>query len=275
MFQDEFCHIHSTHAFEGLDVIDAQFTDTVFGKHAHSEYVISIVDRGIKQFYHKGKTHNAGAGDISIVSPDEIHTGNKGHADGWKYRAIYPTEQQIKDIYYEVYGQNGLPTFKDSVIQNPRLEQQMQLLLSKIQNTDALLESEVHLELLLVKMMLQYGSVKRTPAHNGQALSNVLLARDFLADNYRERVPLDNLANLAGVSKYHLINEFKRHFGLTPHQYQIQQRLSHSKTLLKSGAKPVEIAMHCGFHDQSHFHKAFVSSMGVTPTIYQQQFFTR
>ncbi|WP_418138459.1 helix-turn-helix domain-containing protein [Marinomonas sp. RS-M-Aa-14] len=44
---------------------------------------------------------------------------------------------------------------------------------------------------------------------------------------------------------------------------------------LKRGFSSVDIALNCGFHDQSHFTKAFFSAMGITPTAYQKQFFTR
>ncbi|GAL31728.1 transcriptional regulator AraC family [Vibrio maritimus] len=89
MSKEEFCHLASFEAFDGMDVINAQFVDTTFGKHAHGEFVITLVDAGVQQFFHKGATHNAISGDICVISPDEIHTGSKGCEQGWRYRGIY------------------------------------------------------------------------------------------------------------------------------------------------------------------------------------------
>ncbi|GMQ49190.1 helix-turn-helix transcriptional regulator [Vibrio sp. 10N] len=275
MSKEEFCHLASFEAFDGMDVINAQFVDTTFGKHAHGEFVITLVDAGVQQFFHKGATHNAISGDICIISPDEIHTGSKGCEQGWRYRGIYPSEQQVRDIYKEMYSKDGLPTFRDSIISDDRLKRQMHLLLSTIHSGGEQLEIESHLELLLVKMILQYGSSRLTNSDGVDAKSNIITARDYLADNCTKKVALDQLAQLTGVSKYHLIHEFKRHLGVTPHQFQVQQRICYSKSLLKAGDKPVDVATACGFHDQSHFHKTFVSAMGINPTTYQQQFFTR
>ncbi|MGD8109996.1 AraC family ligand binding domain-containing protein [Vibrio sp. TRT 17S01] len=275
MLQNEFYHIKNHTAFDGIDVIDAQFIETSFGKHAHSEYVISLVEKGVKQFFHKGKTHTAGVGAISVISPDEIHTGNKGQWQGWRYKAIYPTEEHISNIYYEIYSRNGLPTFKDSVIIDSRFQSYMQMLFSKMNSHTEQLEIEIYLELILVKMIMRYGSVNLSPIKEADAKSNIQRVRDFLADHYTKKVSLDDLSALSGVNKYHLIHEFKRYFGSTPHQFQIQQRISNSQMMLKQGIKPIDVALCCGFHDQSHFHKAFVSAMGVTPSMYQRQFFTR
>ncbi|GAL31727.1 transcriptional regulator AraC family [Vibrio maritimus] len=151
----------------------------------------------------------------------------------------------------------------------------MHLLLSTIHSGGEQLEVESHLELLLVKMILQYGSSRLANTDGLDAKSNIIIARDYLADYCTNKVSLDELATLTGVSKYHLIHEFKRHFGVTPHQFQVQQRVCYSKSLLKAGHKPIDVAVACGFHDQSHFHKTFVSAMGINPKTYQQQFFTR
>lgn len=275
MSKQEFCHLASFKGCDGMDVINAQFVDTTFGKHAHGEFVITVVDAGVQRFFHKGATHNASTGDICIVSPDEIHTGSKGCEYGWRYRGIYPSERQVRDIYKEIYGKDGLPTFRNSMVSDVRLKQQMDLLFTTINNGSEPLEAEIHLELFLIKMILQYGSVGCANLDNSDAKSNIMTARDYLADNCTKKVVLDDLVQLTGISKYHLIHEFKRHLGVTPHQFLVQQRIDHSKSLLKAGNKPIDVATACGFHDQSHFHKTFLGAMGITPTNYRQQFFTR
>ncbi|RDL44907.1 hypothetical protein DN730_04625 [Marinomonas piezotolerans] len=274
MNANEFCNVYTSQTLGGLEMIEAQFTETVFGKHAHAGFVISVVDAGVMHFSHRGESHNALPGELSIVAPDELHTGSKGRGEGWRYRALYPSEERIRALNQSLFGVEQTPYFRQSVITDACLSQQMQTLLHKLAHGAEALDIEVHWETLLVNLLRQSFYQGSEPRFT-KAQSNVELVRDWLADRYDQKVSLDYAAELAGISKFHLIKEFKRLYQLTPHQYQIQQRLNHARAQLKRGISAVDVALNCGFHDQSHFSKAFVSTMGISPSAYQQQFFTR
>ncbi|WP_258001471.1 helix-turn-helix domain-containing protein, partial [Fischerella thermalis] len=63
----------------------------------------------------------------------------------------------------------------------------------------------------------------------------------------------------------------KQSMGIAPYQYVIQQRVEKSKQLLKQGKVTItDIALQCGFANQSHFTKHFRQITGVTPKAYQQ-----
>ena len=72
----------------------------------------------------------------------------------------------------------------------------------------------------------------------------------------------DRLASVAGLSKFHLLRQFRAEFGLPPHSYPIPAADQlRAKSLLKM-LEPVEVAMTCGFADQSHFHRVFPVARG-------------
>lgn len=274
MHANEFCNVSTSQTLGGLEMIEAQFTETVFGKHAHAGFVISVVDAGVMHFSHRGANHNALPGQLSIVAPDELHTGSKGKGEGWRYRALYPSKERMSTLYHSLFGTYQAPYFRHSVISDRRLSQQMQGLLDKLRHGADSLDMEEHWESLLVNLLLQQSQCHGTLTFS-KAQSNIESVRDLLADCYQQKLSLDKIAQQAGISKFHLIKEFKRCYQLTPHQYQIQQRLNHARAQLKRGISAVDVALNCGFHDQSHFSKAFVSAMGISPSAYQQQFFTR
>ena len=56
---------------------------------------------------------------------------------------------------------------------------------------------------------------------------------------------------------------------MTPHQYILSQRLNHAKELLLQGENIAEVALHCGFSDQSHLYKYFKEVFGISPKAYQ------
>lgn len=83
---------------------------------------------------------------------------------------------------------------------------------------------------------------------------------------------LDMLAQASGMSKFHLIREFKKHVGTSPAKYLSQIRLDLAKHWLLKSTKPVlSIAMDLGFGDLSTFNKAFKKVVGVTPTAFRQR----
>ena len=87
----------------------------------------------------------------------------------------------------------------------------------------------------------------------------------FLDEHYAERVSLVQLAQLMGLSAYHLNRSFRRKFGMPPHEYQLQLRILKAKSFLRLGRAISETALLVGFADQSHFTRHFKRSVGVTP----------
>ena len=79
---------------------------------------------------------------------------------------------------------------------------------------------------------------------------------------------LETLARKVGLSRFQALRAFKRRYGLPPHAYQLCVRLGQARRLLSEGATPVDVALRCGFVDQSHFSRHFKRAFGVTPAQY-------
>jgi AraC-like DNA-binding protein len=77
---------------------------------------------------------------------------------------------------------------------------------------------------------------------------------------------LDALAEQAGLSPFHFLRIFERLTGTTPHQYVLRMRLREAATRLATEPGNIlEIALDCGFHEASHFTRAFRTEFGVSP----------
>lgn len=81
---------------------------------------------------------------------------------------------------------------------------------------------------------------------------------------------LEDMAALARMSKYHLVRAFRREAGLTPHQFQLQNRVRKGQRLLDGPATVAEAAAAAGFCDQSHFDRHFKRLVGLTPADYKR-----
>lgn len=76
---------------------------------------------------------------------------------------------------------------------------------------------------------------------------------DLIEAHLDTNVSLEDLARIAGISKFYFCHLFKQIVGIPPHQYIIRRRIERAKKLLKySQLTTVEIALACGFVHQSH-----------------------
>ena len=83
-------------------------------------------------------------------------------------------------------------------------------------------------------------------------------------------VRLQDLAAVAGMSKYHFLRVFRRLTGMTPYQYLLSARMRRAARALASTRRPVlTIALDSGFGDLSTFNRRFRAAFGATPTQYR------
>lgn len=90
-----------------------------------------------------------------------------------------------------------------------------------------------------------------------------------LETNPEVKLSIDEMAAFSFTSKYNFIRTFKQEVGLTPHQFQIQNRVRKAQRLLNEINSIAEVALTTGFFDQSHFVKHFKKLVGMTPTDYK------
>ena len=89
---------------------------------------------------------------------------------------------------------------------------------------------------------------------------------DFIVEHFAEDICLHDLAALTGLTCKHFARAFKKSTGLPPHQYLIVQRIEAAKHhLIDTKASLADIALACGFADQSHFTATFRKIAGVAP----------
>jgi AraC-like DNA-binding protein len=68
-----------------------------------------------------------------------------------------------------------------------------------------------------------------------------------------------------------LVRLFRERTGLPPHALQVAHRIRAARRLLEAGQTIAAAAAATGFVDQSHLHRHFQRSLGVTPGEYQRR----
>lgn len=95
---------------------------------------------------------------------------------------------------------------------------------------------------------------------------------DYVADNYKIGFSLEDLAEHFHFSKNHIINIFKREYGMTPFEYVAVLRIREAERLLEITSDSIEsIAYECGFGNYSNFYRQFCSLNSVSPIIWRRE----
>jgi AraC-like DNA-binding protein len=93
-----------------------------------------------------------------------------------------------------------------------------------------------------------------------------------LLDDVARDTSLDELAELCGMSRSHFIRAFRQVTGMPPHRWLSRQRVTRAKGLLRETKMPItEIALTCGFADQSHLTRVFSKIFGISPGAWRRQ----
>jgi AraC-like DNA-binding protein len=96
-----------------------------------------------------------------------------------------------------------------------------------------------------------------------------------MRDHYQQVITNRQLAAVARMSLRAFERQFLASFHLTPQKYLRKLRLRiASRTLMATNQALSEIALKCGFADQSHFTREFRRQFGRTPREYREHYMT-
>jgi len=95
---------------------------------------------------------------------------------------------------------------------------------------------------------------------------------NHVLDHPEQEHPVEQLAEMAGLTPPHFCRVFKKSTGMTPHSFVTRTRLEHAQRLLDQPELSVGlIAERLGFASQSHFSRLFHRVTGQTPSQFRQR----
>jgi AraC family transcriptional regulator len=98
------------------------------------------------------------------------------------------------------------------------------------------------------------------------------LAKETMSAKLGETVVISDLARACRLSMSYFVRAFTNTVGIAPYTWFIGQRIVLAQTLLAQSHSPLaEIALECGFVDQSHFTNTFVRRVGTTPLQWRRE----
>lgn len=92
-----------------MERIEAYFSGHGYTTHRHDTYAIGITLSGVQSFnYRHSKRHSQPGGSV-VLHPDEVHDGEAGTSEGFRYRMLYIEPSVIQ----QVLGASHCPSSKE------------------------------------------------------------------------------------------------------------------------------------------------------------------
>ncbi|MDH0300438.1 MULTISPECIES: AraC family transcriptional regulator [unclassified Pseudomonas] len=232
-----------------------------FARHTHDEYVLGANLRGHEQIWLDGRELDVPVRQVTLYNPLAVQGSTFG-PDGVEYVSLHLSTDALRQVIRDnnLRSTDQPPVFQQGILEHPALFTAL---------TDLAQSAEAEREQALLSLFAQL--LEQPCATPGEQSAAIARSQAAMRANLDCRLGLDQLAALAGLSKYHFARCFKKATGLGPLQYHMQLRLIEARRRLRRGQHPQDVAHDLGFYDQSHFITAFRRVHGFTP----QQYATR
>ncbi len=239
-----------------------------FPRHWHGNHGLGVVDRGAQRSASGRGVIEAFAGQCISHNPGEVHDGMPigGTARRWRMFHIEPAAlARLFSVSSSADLEWHSPVMDDGALR-AALERAfaVSMALGSAQRRSGPADAALLEEALLLAVG-QAAPQARSPRAGQRGSETLALVVERLADDLRQAPTLDELAALAGTSRYTLVRQFGRRHGLPPMAWLLQLRLQRARERIAAGWGLADTALSCGFSDQSHLTRLFTRQFGFTP----------
>jgi AraC-like DNA-binding protein len=264
---DEYSTYFRPRGLPGIEALHARFVEHAYRPHSHPTWTVAVVERGAARFELDATQQRAGQGELFVLEPESVHTGMAAVPEGWAYKVLYIDPEIVQDWAQH----DGRPpraarwvVFRDVALR-AALDRAHTALVTEPPGDLAIEEAVLH-AVAALRPHLRPGPPGRAREHAEHAA--VRRARAHLREHWNQRVTLEQLSMIAGLSRFELVRRFRELNAVTPHAFQTDLRIAKARRLLSAGVAPAEVAATCGFADQPHLSRVFKRAVGVSPGRY-------
>ncbi len=267
--------------------VDSLYPDYIMPFHWHAEYEIILIRQGKMEITANDVTYTAQGGDVLFLSDGVLHGGTPEGNDCVYDCVVFAGElltkntslKPVKDIFRHgrsvktfIPG-NQYPDVSKAAKRlcdalSPAAAQTIHSGFASAMEYTEVTGLGIMLELL--GMILKYGLCTDGYSETNRHILKLKKTLAYMEEHYPEKITLSELASEAGVTPKYLCRSFCSLTGKTPVQYLNEYRIDCACEMLRSTDKTLlDIAVSCGFGDQSYFVKWFRRLKGITPKCYR------
>jgi AraC-like DNA-binding protein len=258
-------------AFKIPPFFEVRFVDYASGcerPHTHSSLVVSAVSGGDILLQISETETCLKKGMVAAVGPNTLHCVRSYSAD---FAGVYVLEIFCFPENHEGFNESYLQIFGSQLFQT---KESYDAFVDLCRTLLSATEDSVKLGLYVDWVHGQF--VDRFDGHPPPIPESPELCqladkiRRILDESNEESPPYDQIAQTCGYSKEHCNRVFKRTHHLSMQAYFLNKKAAKAKALLHSEKTLSEIALSCGFYDQSHLTRVFNDIYQASPRKYRE-----
>ena len=253
---------------------------SMYSEHHHTAFEITMVLSGSGIYSTKSTEFDFRGGDIFFFSTDEYHWITKldSRTDflniHFEPRFIWSDNFGIsnKELMKIFFNRKENPLNKIN-IENESADVIRELIYKiekesseKKQGYETMLK--VHLMNILVEMIRSYDGrlAEQEVSYSSQTLHYIEKAINYIDEHLESDLTLDELSDVAHMSKTYFCCQFRKLNGISPWEYITIKRIERAIFYIEStDLTRLEIAVKCGYNNTSNFYYAFKKITGKTP----------
>lgn len=272
---------NEVHQFDGFSFCNSLERPNYWQEHAHPEIQIVIPQSNARAWI--DMRFSATKQSKKQIKPGQscLVSFNQTHALEWQQTAeltlLYLNPKLFSNAIGESIEENNLVINEHFSLVNDNLLYEIATTVGHLSKSNSAYIEKLYIEslanLLAVHILKNYISDRVIVFDNLKKLSSKKLESvcEYVEANLERKITLSELATIAGVGKYYFCRLFKGSTNITPYSYVLHRRVERAKKLLKDSDLPIcNVALECGFSNQSHLAKHFRSILGTTPMRYRQ-----
>lgn len=223
------------------------------------------------------KRHTCRAGHISIYPAGTSTQCNIETEQNYRYACLQVKADAFNQAVSAVNDSDNVSLAPKFGLSDPFIEQILHQIGNGMDSTSPLdhLYVDTLSNTLMVHLLRHYCDRTQEISSYEDGLSKAQLHRvlDYIQSHLAQEIKLADLAALSGMSQYYFCRLFRQSMDIAPYQYVIQQRVEWAKRLLRQPQRMAiaDIALECGFSNQSALSKHFRKITGITPNAYRKQ----
>jgi len=261
--------------FQGLVISEASLSLLDFQPHFHLDFHIGLITNGVFRQTHKGQSMDFSQQHICFMPPGEVHDGRGVGNEPHQLTTFRVPPTLLQTALLDRYPDSLTPNIESlapAVIHHGTLAQAFSKLSHALKPASQ--ASQLYKDSLWTNVLAElFTLLGKTPKQEPQwGLSDQQLGqlRDYCDSHLEQKITLDELAHLTGLTRFQFIRHFQKRTGLAPHAWLLRLRLERACTQLKDTKNSLtDIAANVGFYDQSHFNRAFKKAYQIAPSRYR------
>ena len=241
-------------------------------QHTHNCSELFYVIEGQGQFLIENQTYPVSVNDLVIVNPNVLHTEISYNSSPLEYIVLgvegleLSTKSEGDNINHCIINFQNI---KDTILLY--LQNMMTEIETKNPGYNIICQDLMEILIVLLGRQTNFSTMLTPVNKKPNRLS--IATKKYIDTHYQENITLDQLAEIAHVSKYHLAHAFADEYNISPINYLISKRISEAEHLLKTTTFSLSfISNTTGFSSSSYFTQMFRKHTGFTPSQFRNQY---